>query len=139
MLSTTDFAYAPGGPDQPFPQRIAVVWPTVRQRSIVHRFGCREVRPATREVRVNGECRRLQPRAFDLLMYLIEHRDRVLGMHELLDAIWPERDVQAGSLATAIARVRAVLGDPGDEIIQTHHRIGYRFVAVLDADPDESC
>lgn len=137
MLSATDSP--PGGPNLQFPQRIAVVWPTVRQHPVVHRFGCREVRPATREVRVNGERRHLQPRACDLLMYLIEHRDRVLSMHELLDAIWPERDVQAGSLATAIARVRSVLGDPGGEIIQTHHRIGYRFVAELDADPNAGC
>jgi DNA-binding winged helix-turn-helix (wHTH) protein len=95
------------------------------------------VNPACRAVLVNGVQRRLQPKAFDLLIYLIDHRDRVLSIDELLNAVWYDRDVQVGSLATAIARVRAALGEGdggGDLVIETHHRVGYRFVAALDSD-----
>jgi DNA-binding winged helix-turn-helix (wHTH) protein len=99
------------------------------------RFGRCEVRAASREVLVNGRRREIQPRPFDLLVYLIEHRERVLSMDELLDAIWGRQIVQPSSLTVAINRIRSVLEDDGGEIIRTHHRVGYRFVAELD---DES-
>jgi DNA-binding winged helix-turn-helix (wHTH) protein len=124
--ATTDMAF-PLGQDRARPLR----------RQVVHRFGGREVNPACRAVLVNGVQRRLQPKAFDLLIYLIDHRDRVLSIDELLNAVWYDRDVQVGSLATAIARVRAALGEGdggGDLVIETHHRVGYRFVAALDSD-----
>lgn len=95
------------------------------------RFGRCEVRPASREVRIDGQLRQIQPRPFDLLVYLIENRDRVLSIDELLDVIWGEQIVQPSSLTVAINRIRSVLGDDGGEIIRTHHRVGYRFVAEL--------
>jgi len=98
------------------------------------RFGRCEVRPALRELWVDGQCRQIQPRPFDLLVYLIEHRDRVLSMDELLDVIWGQRIVQPSSLTVAINRIRSVLGDDRGEIIRTHHRVGYRFVAALEGD-----
>jgi len=98
------------------------------------RFGRCEVRPASREVRVDGQARQIQPRPFDLLVYLIEHRDRVLSMDELLDVIWGQQVVQPSSLTVAINRIRNVLGDGRGEIIRTHHRVGYRFVAELEGE-----
>jgi DNA-binding winged helix-turn-helix (wHTH) protein len=101
----------------------------------VHRFGSREVHPARRLLLVDGVPCKLQPRAFDLLVHLIEQRHRVMGSDELLDAIWGDREVQIGSLATAIARIRTALGErDGETFIETHHRIGYRFVAALEGD-----
>ncbi|WP_324153349.1 helix-turn-helix domain-containing protein [Ideonella sp.] len=81
---------------------------------------------------VNGRSRQIQPRPFDLLVYLIEHRERVLSIDELLDAIWGRQIVQPSSLTVAINRIRSVLEDGDGEIIRTHHRVGYRFVAELD-------
>jgi len=98
------------------------------------RFGRCEVRPASREVIVNGRYRQIQPRPFDLLVYLIQHRDRVLPIDELLDAIWGPRIVQLSSLTVAINRIRRVLEDGGGEMIRTHHRVGYRFVAPLEGE-----
>jgi len=101
---------------------------------VVFRFGRCEVRPACREVFVDGLRKSLQPRPFNLLLHLIEHRHRVLSIDELLDAIWRDEEVQIGSLATAIARIRAVLGDGlsgNGPLIQTCHRVGYRFVATV--------
>lgn len=129
MFSAPDFAL----PRASFTFQLA---PRSAGPRMAYRFGHCEVNPASREVRVHGVRRRLQPRAFDLLVYLIEQRHRVLAVHELLDAVWPDRAVQVGSLAAAIARVRAALGEGGEEVIQTHHRIGYRFVATLDVDVD---
>lgn len=96
------------------------------------RFGHCEVRPASREVLVNGRMRQIQPRPFDLLVYLIAHRERVLSIDELLDAIWGRQIVQPSSLTVAINRIRSVLEDDKGAIIRTHHRVGYRFVAQLE-------
>jgi len=115
-------------------QRRVDAWVINPGEPVVLRFGRCEVRPACREVFVDGSRKSLQPRPFNLLLYLIEHRHRVLPIDELLDAIWRDEEVTIGSLATAIARIRAVLGDglSGDgTLIQTCHRVGYRFVATL--------
>jgi DNA-binding winged helix-turn-helix (wHTH) protein len=103
------------------------------------RFGRCEVRPASREVLVNGRPRQIQPRPFDLLVYLIEHRERVLSIDELLDAIWGRQIVQPSSLTVAINRIRSVLEDDSGSIIRTHHRVGYRFVATLEDDNVQAC
>jgi len=99
------------------------------------KFGRREVCTARREVLVDGRPRPLQPRAFDVLVYLIENRERVVTTGELLDTIWRNETVQQGSLAAAIARVRrALLDDQRDNpLIRTHQRVGYRFVGGVDA------
>lgn len=98
------------------------------------RFGRCEVRPACREVLVDGCARALQPRPFDLLVYLIENRDRVVPVDELLDHVWGDADVQQGSLAAAMLRLRKALGEHeagAGSIIRTYHRFGYRFVAAV--------
>lgn len=92
------------------------------------------VRTACREVLVDGQPQALQPRAFELLTYLIEHRDRVVSADELLDRIWCTEEVQLGSLAAAIMRVRRGLceGNSGrGTIIRTYAKFGYRFVAPV--------
>jgi DNA-binding winged helix-turn-helix (wHTH) protein len=81
----------------------------------------------------------LQPRAFDLLLYLIVHRDRVVRSDELLDNIWRSHVVQLGSLAAAIARVRKAIGEEQsgvEQLIRTYPRVGYRFVAALKEEPE---
>jgi len=115
------------------PARVALMPTRLFTRASL-RFGRCEVRPASREVRVDGQIRQIQPRPFDLLVYLIEHRDRVLSVDELLDVIWGQQVVQPSSLTVAINRIRGVLGDACGEIIRTHHRVGYRFVAALEDD-----
>jgi DNA-binding winged helix-turn-helix (wHTH) protein len=100
----------------------------------VFRFGRCRVSLACREIAVNGVIRPLQPQPFDLLVYLIEHRERVVTTHELLDRLWANHFVQPGTVASTVARVRKAVADKGDsggEVIRTYHRVGYRFVAPL--------
>jgi DNA-binding winged helix-turn-helix (wHTH) protein len=113
--------------------------PPSRGREWTLKFGRREVCTARREVLVDGAPRPLQPRPFDVLVYLIENRERVVSTDELLDSVWKDEIVQPGSLAAAIMRVRKALLDNQPDcgpIIRTHQRFGYRFVAALDA-PDQ--
>ena len=70
----------------------------------------------------------LQPRVFDLLVYLVRSRTRVVSKDELLDALWPGVTVTEGSLQRAVSTLRAVLREGGmEEAIRSFHRIGYRF------------
>jgi DNA-binding winged helix-turn-helix (wHTH) protein/tetratricopeptide (TPR) repeat protein len=74
-----------------------------------------------------------QPQVFDVLQYLIEHRDRVVSKEELLDNIWGDRFVSESTLTTRIKSARQATGDDGQrqEVIQTVHGRGYRFVSPL--------
>jgi DNA-binding winged helix-turn-helix (wHTH) protein len=102
------------------------------------RFGRCEVRIGCREILVDGHPRPLQPLPFNLLLYLIEHRNRIVTIDELLDAMWGDACVQQGSLPAAVMRVRKALGVDGglaDDVIRTYSRIGYRFVARVEGDP----
>lgn len=79
----------------------------------------------------------LQPKAFDLLAYLVEHRDRAVDKDELQAAIWPNVIVTEASLTKAVQRARLAVGDDSDRqsVIRTVHGHGYRFVAEL-AEPE---
>jgi hypothetical protein len=71
-------------------------------------------------------------RAFDLLMTLIERRDRVVSKDELLDLVWPNVTVEEGNLQVQIATLRRLLG--ADAIATVPGR-GYQFVAPGPAAP----
>jgi len=102
----------------------------------VYRFcGCR-VDSNLRQVYCRGELAEPQPKALDLLLYLIEHRDRVVHKNELLDALWPGVVVSESALTQAVKKARAMVADDGDRqaVIRTVPRRGFRFVADLDVD-----
>src|ERR1043165_9404747 len=70
----------------------------------------------------------LPSRAFDSLVYLVEHSDRLVHKNELIDAVWPDVVVTDDSLIHAISVLRRALGDdPADaHYVQTVPRRGYR-------------
>jgi TolB-like protein len=72
----------------------------------------------------------LEPQVFDLLVYLIEHRSRVVSKDELLDAIWKGRTVSESALFNRINAARKAIGDTGEQqwLIKTLPRKGIRFV-----------
>src|SRR5262245_6674073 len=75
----------------------------------------------------------LPPKAFDLLAYLVAHRDRLVLKDELLDAIWPETAVSDAVVRVVIGGLRKVLGDTArtPQFIATVPRRGYRFIATV--------
>ena len=97
-----------------------------------HRFGRIEVRPVERQVLVDGRAASLGARAFDVLLALIRHRDRLLSKNELLDLVWPNLVVEENNLQVHVSALRKLLGPA---TIATVPGRGYRFAAVLADDP----
>ena len=78
----------------------------------------------------------LEPKAFDVLRFLIEHRDRLVTKDELLDAVWSKTFVTPNVLTRAVAQLRKAIGDDAQEAryIETVTRRGYRFIAPIIVD-----
>ncbi len=80
----------------------------------------------------------VEPQVFDLLLYLIRNRGRVVTKDDLLASVWRGRIVSESALSTRINAARTVLGDSGEEqrFIKTLPRRGLRFVAAVREEPD---
>jgi predicted ATPase/DNA-binding winged helix-turn-helix (wHTH) protein len=95
-----------------------------------YRFGAFEVDFQLFELRQDGAVARIDRKVFNLLRYLLEHRERVVDKNELLKEVWDGEVVVDAVVTTAIARLRKVLGQRGGDggPIQTVHGRGYRFI-----------
>jgi class 3 adenylate cyclase/DNA-binding winged helix-turn-helix (wHTH) protein/predicted ATPase len=78
-----------------------------------------------------GQSTLLAPKVFEVLCYLIEHRDRVVSKQELCDHVWEGFAISDAALESCLRAVRLRVGDNGQaqRIIQTQRGHGYRFVA----------
>ena len=75
----------------------------------------------------------LEPQVFDLLVYLIENRDRVVSKDDLIASVWQGRIVSDSTLTSRINAARKAIGDSGEQqsLIRTIARKGFRFVGTL--------
>lgn len=95
-------------------------------------------------LRCGGQARQIEPQVFNLLLYLAQHRDRIVTRQELLDALWTGKVVSESAVSSCIKAARQAVGDSGEEqgCIATLHRRGYRFVAAVEereqASPQQS-
>src|SRR5215471_18211730 len=94
-----------------------------------YRFGRFQVLPARRSILVDGQAATLGARAFDMLVVLIERRDRVVSGNELFDLVWPGLVVEENNLRQQVAALRKLLGA---EAVVTVPGRGYRFAAALE-------
>ena len=91
-----------------------------------------EIRPDERQLVVDGNAAALGARAFDLLMCLVEHRDRIVSKDELQQHVWPGLVVEESNLTVHVATLRKLLGP---QAITTIASRGYRFTATTAAKP----
>ena len=90
-----------------------------------------------RELRRGTDTVSVTPQAFDVLIYLIRNRERVVSKDDLISAIWGGRAISDAALATRLNAARAAIGDDGDQqrLIKTLQRKGFRFLgSVQEAD-----
>jgi TolB-like protein/DNA-binding winged helix-turn-helix (wHTH) protein/Tfp pilus assembly protein PilF len=103
------------------------------------RFGFSEYQldTQTRTLQRRGERIHIEAKVFDLLVYLIEHRERIVSADELLDALWSGVSVTPVALSRAVGKARRAVGDDGDRqaVLSTEHGRGFRFVAEVSIVP----
>ena len=85
----------------------------------------------------------LEPQVFDLLIFLVENRDRVVTKDDLIASVWRGRIVSDSTLTSRINAARKAIGDSGEEqrLIRTVARKGLRFVGDVRTqllEPDEA-
>lgn len=117
----------------------------------VYRFGSFVLDPARRILFRDDVPTTLAPKAFDVLVYLLEHRDRAVGRDELIAAVWGKVEITDNALGQVVLQARRALEDSGPDgqrIVRTVPRFGYRWAAEVqeidagevptgDGNPDE--
>jgi DNA-binding winged helix-turn-helix (wHTH) protein len=111
----------------------------VECRRVTYRFDRFLANSDTRQLILDDREVHLSPKAFELLLFLLEHRSRAVSKAELHARLWPSTFVGETNLPTIVAEIRRALADDAQHptYIRTVHRFGYRFIgaAVEGADP----
>ncbi len=89
--------------------------------------------PSTRTLRRGGERVALTRRPFQVLVFLVEHADRVVTREELFEEFWDGHDVYDEALSKSIGAIRKAFGDSADSprFIATHYGEGYRYIGPV--------
>lgn len=103
------------------------------QNPEIYEFGDIRVDRPRMSVERSGRPVTLEPKAFDVLLMLIDNRDRLVTKEELLESVWRDTYVTPNVLTRSIAQLRKALGDDAHEAryIQTAAKRGYRFIAPV--------
>ena len=98
-----------------------------------YQFGSYRLDLDARELRADGAVVHLEPQVFDVLAYLVGHRNRVVPKTELLDAVWGNQFVTDSAVTSRIKSARRAIGDTGSAqlLIRNQRGRGYRFVGAV--------
>jgi Tol biopolymer transport system component/DNA-binding winged helix-turn-helix (wHTH) protein len=104
----------------------------------IYQFDNLQVNRRAFKVLKDGSPLPLEPKAFEVLVFLIDHRGRLVEKNELLDAVWKEAFVTTNALTRVIAHLRKTLGDDAKvaKYIETVPTRGYRFIAEVEIKDD---
>jgi len=99
----------------------------------IYEFGPFRLDAAEHHLLRDGEAVPLTPKAFDLLLALVEQHGHLLEKEELLKNVWPDTFVEENNLTSNISQLRKALGggENGQRYIETVPKRGYRFVASV--------
>lgn len=110
---------------------------TEHQRNLLYEFGPFRLCPAEHVLLQNGRRVPLTPKALEILLVLLEKRGHIVGQDELRKRVWAVTFVEEHTVAQTIFTLRKALGDApeGQAYIETIPRLGYRFLANVQAVP----
>jgi eukaryotic-like serine/threonine-protein kinase len=105
----------------------------LKEQSLI-RFEGFELDPAARVVKRDGRPIQLNPKTFDLLLYLAEHPHQLVTKDQLLKAVWPDSFVEESNLSQHVFLLRKTLASNGggDQIVVTIPGKGYQFSAAIE-------
>src|SRR5882724_10588071 len=103
------------------------------QTSEFYEFGRFRAKSDERVLLREGELVPLTPKAFDILLTLLENDGRIVHKEDLMKKVWPNTFVEEGNLTQNVSLLRKALGESanGPQFIETVPRRGYRFVAPV--------
>jgi TolB-like protein/Flp pilus assembly protein TadD len=110
-------------------------------RSMIFRFGDEyELDVGRRELRHAQLPMHVEPQVFDLLVFLVENRERVVSKDDLIASVWCGRIVSESTLTSRINAARTAIGDSGEaqKLIRTVARKGLRFIGEVRSKPEET-
>ena len=110
-----------------------------RENSQAYDFGPFTLIPAEKRLLRDGLPVALTPKAFDLLVVLVQDADHLLEKSELMNLVWPDSFVEESNLSVKVSELRRALGDGANEtaLIETVPRRGYRFIGEVRVRPAE--
>ena len=105
----------------------------VRQPAYLYEFGPFRLDAAERQLSRDSDAVPLSPKAFDLLLALVERQGRLLEKNELMKLVWPDTFVEEANLSYTISLIRKALGEGAEpqQFIETVPKHGYRFIAEV--------
>lgn len=105
------------------------------KKGTVYEFDCFKFDPRRRRLLERGGRVSVHPKALDLLLVLLENRDRAMSKEEIMQALWPNTVVDESNLTQNVFQLRRALRDDAHEHrhIVTLHGSGYRFVSDVRA------
>jgi DNA-binding winged helix-turn-helix (wHTH) protein len=97
---------------------------------VVYRFGDFALNRDTRQLVEDGSEIHLSPKAFDLLVTLVDNRQRAVSKAELQEHLWPSTFVEETNLAGLVLEIRRALRDTASSpvFVRTVYGYGYRFI-----------
>jgi len=101
---------------------------------MAYQFGNCEINPVAFEFSQAGQRIKVEPQVLELLLLLIENRDRIVTKDEIVEKVWNGRIVSDAAISSRIKTARQLIGDTGksQEFIRTIHGRGFRFVAPVE-------
>ena len=105
------------------------------ETSASYEFGRFHVKAEERVLRRGDELVALTPKAFDILLTLLENAGRIVNKEDLMKKVWPKTFVEEGNLTQNVSMLRKALGESanGPQFIETVPRRGYRLLASQSA------
>jgi len=103
-------------------------------------FGDFSLDSDTRELQQGARTIHLSPKAFDLLLLLLEKRPGVVDKETIREKLWPGTNVVDANLNNLASEIRSALGDDSQQprFLRTVHRVGYAFCGTVEAPAGEA-
>ncbi len=100
---------------------------------MIYRFNSIVIDTDNYSLSCQGKPKAVEPQVFDLIVYLIENREKLASRQQIFDDLWKSRIVTDATLSNHIKSARAVLGDDGERqnVIKTVRGRGYQFIAKI--------
>lgn len=105
----------------------------IRMKKVLYHFGSYSIDIPARQLWRVDQLLSVSAVMFDLIAYLLQHRERAVGRDELISAVWGSAEVSDSVFAKTLFKCRRVLGDSGDEqcVIRTVPRFGFHWIAPV--------